>query len=382
MKNFIYMKKSHPILKIFYSSLMNLPTPASISFMWNMGSILGICLLIQIISGLLLTMFYTPHIDLAFYSINHINRNVNMGWFIRMMHANGASMFFFFTYLHISRNLYYNSYLLTPVWFSGIIIFFLLMATAFMGYILPWGQMSFWGATVITNLFSVIPYIGNEVIQWLWGSFSISNPTLNRFFMLHFLMPFIITLFIFIHLILLHLTGSSNPLSINYNIDKMPFHPFFTYKDMLGFNMLFIILLSLMMWNPYFLGDPDNFIMANPMVTPIHIQPEWYFLFAYAILRSIPNKMGGVLALLMSILILFMKPFLFNKKLKGNQFFWLNKIILFNFYFNFIILTWLGMCLIEYPYMQLSQFFTITYFSYFLISPYISFFWNKLLMSN
>nr|YP_010586587.1 cytochrome b [Setodes iuppiter]UZZ44401.1 cytochrome b [Setodes iuppiter] len=382
MKNFIYLSKSHPMMKILYSSLVNLPTPTSISFMWNMGSILGICLLIQIISGLLLTMFYTPHIDLAFYSINHINRNVNMGWFIRMMHANGASMFFFFTYLHISRNLYYNSYMLTPVWFSGIIIFFLLMATAFMGYILPWGQMSFWGATVITNLFSVIPYIGNEVILWLWGSFSISNPTLNRFFMLHFLMPFIITLFIFIHLIFLHSTGSSNPLSINYNIDKMPFHPFFSYKDMLGFNMLFMILLSLMMWNPYLLGDPDNFIMANPMVTPIHIQPEWYFLFAYAILRSIPNKMGGVLALLMSILILFLKPFLFNKKLKGNQFFWLNKIILFNFYFNFIMLTWLGMCLIEYPYMQLSQIFTITYFSYFIISPYISFIWNKLLLNN
>jgi ubiquinol-cytochrome c reductase cytochrome b subunit len=382
MKNFIYLKKNHSIIKILNNSLISLPTPTTISFMWNMGSILGICLIIQIISGLLLTIHYSPHIDLAFYRINHINRNVNIGWFIRIIHANGASIFFFFTYLHISRNLFYNSYIIVPVWYSGIIIFFLLIATAFMGYILPWGQISFWGATVITNLFSVIPYIGTDVIQWLWGSFSISNPTLNRFFMLHFLFPFIIIIFIIIHLIILHVTGSSNPLRISYNIDKIPFHPFFTYKDFLGFNILFIILLRLVIWNPYLLGDPDNFIIANPIVTPIHIQPEWYFLFAYAILRSIPNKTGGVIALLIRIVILFIKPILFNKKLKGTQFFWLNKIILYNFYFIFIILTWLGICAIEYPYIQISQILTILYFIYFLMSPYVSFIWNKFLIIN
>nr|YP_010586431.1 cytochrome b [Oecetis caucula]UZZ44219.1 cytochrome b [Oecetis caucula] len=379
MKKIKTLKNSHPIIKIIDTSLIKLPTPSSISFWWNMGSILGICLMTQIITGLLLTMHYSPHIDLAFYSINHIMRNVNNGWFMRTMHANGASMFFFFMYLHIGRNMYYNSYNLKLPWFTGILIMFLMMATAFMGYILPWGQMSFWGATVITNLFSVIPIIGTEFTQWIWGNFAVSNSTLNRFFMLHFIIPFILLFMVLMHLIFLHQTGSSNPISVNYNIDKIPFHPYFTYKDTLGFLFLFTILFSLMMWQPYLLGDPDNFILANPMVTPVHIQPEWYFLFAYAILRAIPNKVGGVIALLMSILILFIKPFIFNKTLKGSQFFWLNKVLFFNFMFNFIMLTWLGMCLVEQPYILLSQIYSITYFSYFLISFYLSLLWNKML---
>nr|QLY90121.1 cytochrome b [Athripsodes aterrimus] len=373
------LKKSHPLISIMNNSLVMLPTPSSISFWWNMGSLLGICLMTQFITGLLLTMHYTPHIDLAFDSINHIYRNINMGWFIRTMHANGASMFFLFIYFHIGRNLYYNSYTMMMVWNSGIIIFFLLMATAFLGYVLPWGQMSFWGATVITNLFSVIPYLGTDIVQWMWGSFAISNPTLNRFFMLHFLLPFILTLMVIIHLIFLHETGSSNPLNINFNIDKISFHPYFSYKDSLGFMMMFILLFILMIWHPYLLSDPDNFILANPLVTPIHIQPEWYFLFAYAILRSIPNKMGGVIALLMSILLLFIKPFTNFKKIKGNQFFWLNKIVVINFFFNFLILTWLGACPVECPYISMSQFFTTTYFSYFIISPYISITWNNMI---
>nr|UJG45395.1 cytochrome b [Athripsodes cinereus] len=373
------LKKTHPLISILNNSLVSLPTPTLISFWWNMGSLLGICLMIQIITGLLLTMHYTPHIDLAFNSINHIYRNINLGWFMRTMHANGASMFFFFIYLHIGRNLYYNSYTMVMVWNSGIIILFILMATAFLGYVLPWGQMSFWGATVITNLFSVIPYLGTEIVQWMWGSFAISNPTLNRFFMLHFLLPFILTMMVMIHLIFLHETGSSNPLNINFNIDKISFHPYFVYKDFFGFILMFILLLSLMIWYPYFLSDPDNFILANPLVTPIHIQPEWYFLFAYAILRSIPNKMGGVIALIMSILLLFIKPLLFKKKIKGNQFFWLNKILLFNFFFNFLMLTWLGACPVEYPFVTLSQIFTITYFLYFMISFYTAMLWNYLI---
>nr|UJG45460.1 cytochrome b [Ceraclea annulicornis] len=379
MKKIMNMKKSHPLISMIDSSLIKLPTPTSISFWWNMGSIMGICLMIQIITGLLLTMHYTPHIDLAFNSVNHIYRDINMGWFLRIMHANGASLFFLFTYLHIGRNMYYNSYMLIMPWMSGIIILFLLMATAFMGYVLPWGQMSFWGATVITNLFSVIPYLGQDIVQWIWGSFAISNATLNRFFMLHFLLPFILLTMVMVHLIFLHQTGSSNPLSIKYNIDKISFHPYFTYKDMLGFFIMIFMLMVLMIWYPYLLSDPDNFILANPLVTPIHIQPEWYFLFAYAILRSIPNKMGGVIALAMSIVILFIKPLTFKKKIKGNQYFWLNKILLFNFFFNFMILTWLGACPVEYPFITLSQFFTITYFMYFLISMYLAIMWNKYL---
>nr|YP_010585989.1 cytochrome b [Adicella ragma]UZZ43725.1 cytochrome b [Adicella ragma] len=379
MKKFIPMKLHHPLFKILTSSLIKLPTPSTISFWWNMGSILGICLITQIITGLLLTMHYTPHIDLAFYSVNHIYRNTNMGWFTRSMHANGASMFFMFMYLHIGRNLYYNSYMLIMPWLTGIIILFLLMATAFMGYVLPWGQMSFWGATVITNLFSVIPYLGTDIVQWIWGSFAISNATLNRFFMLHFLLPFILLFMMMIHLMFLHTTGSSNPININYNIDKIPFHPYFTYKDFLGFFFYLVILLSLMFWNPYLLSDPDNFILANPLVTPIHIQPEWYFLFAYAILRSIPNKLGGVIGLIMSILIFIIKPFIFNKIIKGNQFFFLNKILLFNFFNNFIMLTWLGACPVETPYVQLSQIFTFTYFTYFMLIFYSSLLWNKFL---
>nr|UZZ44141.1 cytochrome b [Marilia sp. XG-2021] len=382
MKSLLFKKKSlslmktHPILSIMNNSLINLPTPSNISFWWNMGSILGLCLSIQIITGLLLTMHYTPHIDLAFFSVNHIYRDINYGWLMRSSHANGASMFFFIMYLHIGRNLYYESFMFIHTWFIGILIFLITMMTGFMGYVLPWGQMSFWGATVITNLLSVIPYMGPLITNWLWGGFTINNATLNRFFMFHFILPFIILMMSMIHLMFLHSTGSSNPLNISFNSDKIPFHPFFTFKDLMGFIFMIFTLMMINMWNPYILNDPDNFINANPMVTPIHIQPEWYFLFAYTILRSIPNKLGGVIALVMSILILFITPFTFNKSLKGNQFFLINKILFWLFTTNFIILTWLGSCPVEHPYTFVSQIMSLSYFSYFLINPILNFSWN------
>nr|AJR19264.1 cytochrome b [Thremma gallicum] len=381
MKNqkFIPLKSSHPILKILNGTLINMPSPSNISFWWNMGSLLGLCLIIQILTGLFLTMNYTPNIEMAYDSVNHIYRNVNYGWFIRSMHSNGASMFFIVIYLHMGRGIYYESFKFLHVWIIGVVIFLLTMMTAFMGYVLPWGQMSFWGATVITNILSAIPYIGNELVQWIWGGFSINNATLNRFFMFHFILPFIILAFSMIHILYLHQTGSNNPLSIKNNLDKIPFHPFFTYKDMMGFFVLMIILLTLSIYKPFMLSDPDNFIPANPMVTPIHIQPEWYFLFAYAILRAIPNKLGGVIALLMSIMILLITPFTFSKNIKGNSFYLLNKILFWNFVFIFILLTWLGSCLMESPFMEISQIMTVLYFSYFLINPMISQIWDKII---
>nr|YP_010586353.1 cytochrome b [Limnocentropus hysbald]UZZ44128.1 cytochrome b [Limnocentropus hysbald] len=370
------LKKSHPILKIMNNSLMQLPTPSNISFWWNMGSLLGFCLIIQIITGLLLTTNYSPNIELAFNSINHIYRNINYGWLIRTLHANGASFFFFCIYLHIGRGIYYESFMFKHTWFIGLMILFITMATAFMGYILPWGQMSFWGATVITNLFSAIPYLGINLVQWIWGGFAVDNATLNRFFMFHFILPFIILMFTIIHLLFLHQTGSSNPLSINFNIDKIPFHSYFSYKDLMGFIFMTFMLIMLTLWFPYLLGDPDNFIPANALVTPVHIQPEWYFLFAYAILRSIPNKLGGVIALAMSIMILFILPFSFFKKIKGIQFYPLNKIMFWNLTSTFLLLTWIGACPVEMPFIIISQLLTVNYFLYFLLNPLLSMSWN------
>nr|YP_010586041.1 cytochrome b [Apatidelia acuminata]UZZ43777.1 cytochrome b [Apatidelia acuminata] len=374
--NFYPLKLTHPIIKIMTNTLVNLPTPSNISFLWNMGSLLGLCLIIQILTGLFLTMNYTPNIEMAFDSINHIYRNVNLGWFIRSLHANGASFFFIILYLHVGRGIYYESFMFKYTWIIGVMILLLTMMTAFMGYVLPWGQMSFWGATVITNILSAIPYLGSDLVQWIWGGFSVNNATLNRFFMLHFLMPFIILMFSMIHLIFLHQTGSSNPLSISNNSDKIPFHPLFSFKDILGFFVMFFLLMILSLYKPFLLSDPDNFIPANPMITPIHIQPEWYFLFAYAILRSIPNKLGGVIALVMSILILLILPFTFNKSIKGNQFYFINKMIYWNFISIFWMLTWLGSCSMDSPYTELSQIFTILYFFYFIVNPVISSMWD------
>nr|YP_009500647.1 cytochrome b [Ernolatia moorei]AWT58422.1 cytochrome b [Ernolatia moorei] len=382
MAFFKSMRKTHPIIKIINNSLIDLPSPSNISSWWNMGSLLALCLMIQIITGLFLTMYYTANIDMAFYSVNYICRNVNYGWMIRTLHANGASFFFICIYLHIGRGIYYESFNLKYVWMVGIMILLMLMATAFMGYVLPWGQMSFWGATVITNLLSAIPYLGTMLVNWIWGGFAVDNATLTRFYTFHFLLPFIILMLTMIHLLFLHQTGSNNPLGLNSNLDKIPFHPFFIFKDLIGFIILIMILTLLTLINPYLLGDPDNFTPANPLVTPVHIQPEWYFLFAYAILRSIPNKLGGVIALLMSILILIILPFSFNKKIQGIQFYPINQIIFWFFLMITILLTWIGARPVEDPYIITGQLMTFLYFLYFLINPIINLYWDKILFKN
>nr|YP_010417724.1 cytochrome b [Junonia zonalis]USF17883.1 cytochrome b [Junonia zonalis] len=382
MNIFKPIRKTHPIIKIINNSLIDLPSPSNISSWWNFGSLLALCLMIQIITGLFLTMYYTANIEMAFYSVNYICRNVNYGWLIRTLHANGASFFFICIYLHIGRGIYYESFNLMYTWMVGVIILFLLMATAFMGYVLPWGQMSFWGATVITNLLSAIPYLGTTLVNWIWGGFAVDNATLTRFYTFHFLFPFIIMMLTMIHLLFLHQTGSNNPLGINSNLDKIPFHPFFTFKDLIGFIILILLLTLLSLTNPYLLGDPDNFIPANPLVTPIHIQPEWYFLFAYAILRSIPNKLGGVIALVMSILILIILPFTFNKKIQGIQFYPLNQILFWSLITIIILLTWIGARSVEAPYIITGQILTILYFSYFIINPILNKMWDNLIFNN
>nr|YP_010954769.1 cytochrome b [Falcicornis taibaishanensis]WMW30154.1 cytochrome b [Falcicornis taibaishanensis] len=376
------LRKISPMTKIINNSLIDLPSPSNISAWWNFGSLLGLCLGIQIITGVFLAMHFATNIDLAFNSVIHISRDVNYGWLIRTTHANGASFFFICLYLHIGRGMYYSSYNLELTWTIGVIILFCVMATAFLGYVLPWGQMSFWGATVITNLLSAIPYIGTLVVQWLWGGFAIDNATLTRFFALHFLLPFIVTAMVMIHLLFLHQTGSNNPLGTNSNIDKIPFHPYFSYKDIFGYIIMTFILMSLVLVNPNLLGDPENFIPANPLVTPVHIQPEWYFLFAYAILRSIPNKLGGVIALVMSILILLIVPFINKKKIQSTQFYPINKILFWSFLTIVILLTWIGARPVEDPYITVGQILTILYFTYFLINPITHYIWDNIIFKN
>nr|ARH55063.1 cytochrome b [Lopheros rubens] len=372
------MMKNHSILKIINNSLIDLPSPSNISTWWNFGSLLGLCLSIQILTGLFLTMHFCPNTEMAFESTMNICRNVNFGWLIRTIHANGASMFFVCIYLHIGRGMYYGSYILKETWTIGILILFAVMATAFLGYVLPWGQMSFWGATVITNLLSAIPYIGESVVKWLWGGFAVSNATLNRFFALHFIMPFIVIALVLIHLIFLHQTGSSNPLGTNSNINKIPFHPYFTFKDLLGFNLMISILLIITTLNPYMLGDPENFTPANPMMTPTHIQPEWYFLFAYAILRSIPNKLGGVLALFLSISILFIMPMM-KKSMQSTSFYPINKTLFWTFLMISIMLTWIGARPVENPYILTGQILTVMYFMYFPLNMISFKMWDMIL---
>nr|YP_009122003.1 cytochrome b [Japonica lutea]AJG01917.1 cytochrome b [Japonica lutea] len=373
------LRKTHPLIKIINGSLIDLPSPSNISSWWNFGSLLALCLIIQILTGLFLTMYYTANINLAFFSVNYICRDVNYGWLIRTLHANGASFFFICIYFHIGRGIYYESFNFKSTWMVGVIILFALMATAFMGYVLPWGQMSFWGATVITNLLSAIPYLGTMLVNWIWGGFAVDNATLTRFYTFHFLLPFLVLMLSMIHLLFLHQTGSNNPLGINSNLDKIPFHPFFTFKDLIGFIMLLMLLTMLTLINPYLLGDPDNFIPANPLVTPIHIQPEWYFLFAYAILRSIPNKLGGVIALVLSIMILIILPFTFNKKIQGIQFYPINQIMFWMLISTIILLTWIGARPVEEPFVITGQILTLIYFSYFMIMPFINYYWDKLI---
>nr|URX53122.1 cytochrome b [Cryptotermes domesticus] len=369
------IRTTHPLMKVINGALIDLPTPTNISTWWNFGSLLGICLTMQIITGLFLAMHYCPSTEAAFSSVAHICRDVNYGWILRTLHANGASMFFICIYLHIGRNMYYGSYKLVHTWSIGVLILFATMATAFLGYVLPWGQMSFWGATVITNLLSAVPYIGTTLVQWVWGGFAVDNATLTRFFTLHFLMPFVISALVVVHLLFLHQTGSNNPLGMKSDLDKMPFHPYFSTKDIVGFVILLMTLSTLSLKEPYLLGDPDNFIPANPLVTPIHIQPEWYFLFAYAILRSIPNKLGGVIALVMSIAILFILP-IYKSKFTGTQFYPMNQFMFWIMTNTVLLLTWIGARPVEDPYIMTGQILTVMYFSYYIMTPLTTKYWD------
>lgn len=371
--------KTNPVLKIIRGSLVELPCPSIISWWWGFGSLLGLCLSIQLMTGIFLAIHYSNDVILAFFSVSHISRDVNYGFILRVCHTNGASIFFIMLYLHVGRGIYYESFYIVHTWIVGVILLLAVIATAFLGYVLPWGQISFWGATVITNLFSAIPIIGNNIVFWLWGGFSVENPTLTRFFTLHFLLPFVVVGLVIVHLLYLHQSGSFNPLGLSSNKDKITFHPYFSTKDLTGYRILLIVLVLLRFTYPWILGDPENFIQANPLVTPVHIQPEWYFLFAYAILRSIPNKLGGVIALAAAVLILIIMPFMPLTKFQGISYYPSRKFYFWGLVRIFLLLTWIGACPVEAPYVLIGQILSVIYFTYFFRHSYLKLAWDYII---
>ena len=369
--------KKEPLINIVKRSLIELPTPANISFIWNFGSLLGLCLVTQIFTGICLAIHYGSDVDIAFYAVNHTIRDVNFGWLFRSVHANGASIFFVCLYTHIGRGIYYGSFNFSRVWLIGCTILLATMATAFLGYVLPWGQISFWGATVITNLFRAIPFVGSDIVYWIWGGFAVDNASLTRFFTLHFLLPFVIAALRAIHLFFLHQRGSRNPLGVSSDTDKIKFNPYFSWKDLVGVATFLQVIIRISLFNPWLLGDPENFIPANPLVTPLHIQPEWYFLFAYAILRSIPNKLGGVVALFLSVAIFYLMPSIKSEFNKSVAFLPANKIIFWSLVSLMLILTWIGARPVENPYILVGQVLSVMYFLWFDANFYLIKTWIK-----
>lgn len=361
------MRKIDRLLNVIRSSLVDLPSPVSLSYFWNSGSLLGLFLIIQILSGLFLSFHFGGDIILSFDSVIHMIKDVSCGWFLRVMHANGARMFFLLMYFHVGRGIYYGSYRFKKTWLRGVTIFLLSIATAFLGYVLPWGQISFWAATVITNLLSAIPYVGVLLVEWIWGGFAVGNPTLTRFFSFHFILPFVILFMVILHLFFLHETGSNNPTGLLGDYDKIFFHPYYRIRDIYGFVLFFIFFMGICIITPYIFIDVENFISSNPLVTPVHIQPEWYFLFAYTILRSVPRRIGGVICLLMSVLVLYFFPFFLKHKFRRNIFYYRIKILFWFIVINWLLLTWIGACIVEAPYIEIGMICSFLYFIIFFI---------------
>lgn len=369
----------HPILKPINGVLIDLPAPRNLRGYWNFGSLLGLCLGIQILTGLFLSIHYAPRVEIAFRSVRHIIRDVAGGRVIRNIHANGARFFFIVVYLHVGRGLYFGSFKIVEVWNRGVIMLLVLMGTAFVGYVLVWGQIRFWGATVITNLLSAIPYVGGRIVEWIWGGFAVDNATLNRFFVFHFILPFVLLGLTLIHVIFLHQRGSNNPLGLKRDLSKVPFHPYYRFKDIFGFILIIIGLRFLVLEGPNYLGDPENFLIADPLKTPIHIKPEWYFLWAYAILRSIPNKLGGVVAMFSAILVLMLIPLIWIRKVKSLSYYPLGQVCYWIWGVNLFLLTWIGGCPVERPYIELGQIFTFLFFFFILIIYLVNKRWDKMI---
>ena len=361
-------RKNHPLLKIVNSTLVDLPSPSNLSVNWNYGSLLGLILIIQLLSGIILATRFSGHSDISFDSVISIYQDSNYGWLLRLVHSTGASFFFFFIYLHIGRGLYYGSYIYPEVWNIGVLIYLILMGTAFLGYVLPWGQMSYWAATVITNLLSAIPFLGSLLVEWVWGGFAVGNPTLTRFYALHYLLPFVVTFLVIIHIFYLHEYGSSNPLGVSSTTNKVSFHYYYSVKDLFVYVLFLFVFIFVTLNYGYAFIDAENFIPANPLVTPTHIQPEWYFLFAYAILRSIPNKLGGVVGLLLAVLVLFVFSFSSSNLLfSGTLYSPLARVLFWSLVSIFFILTWLGSCPADSPYVEVAFISTVVYFALIII---------------